>query len=167
MPARNRVKARRASDRTVLTLGGYARGTAVIALVDAVIIGIALLVLGVPLPLAVVVFLGAFVPPLGATLAGVLCALVALVTNGPVTALIVIGVVIVVNQVEGDVLALIVFGRALSLHPLAILLALAAGTVLAGLVGAVLSVPVAAVTWTVIRTWWLRTSQPLRHRRSR
>ncbi len=143
------------AERSVAVLGGYVRGTAVIAVVDAVLIGIALAILGVPLalPLAVLVFLGAFVPLLGATVAGALAALVALVSNGPVTALIVLAVVVAVNQIEGDVLAPIVLGRSVSLHPLAILLALSAGTVVAGIVGAILSVPLAAVGWTVIKTW--------------
>lgn len=118
-------------ERSVDVLGGYVRGTAIIALVDSVIIGIALVVLGVPLalPLALVVFVGAFI------------------------ALIVLGVVIAVNQIEGDVLAPVVLGRALSLHPLAILLALTVGTILAGIIGALLSVPLAAVAWTAVTTW--------------
>lgn len=142
-------------ERSVDVLGGYVRGTAIVALVDAVIIGVALVLLGVPLalPLALVVFLGAFVPLIGATLAGALAALVALVANGPVIALVVVGVVIAVNQIEGDVLAPVVLGRALSLHPLAILLALTAGTILAGIIGALLAVPLAAVAWTAVTTW--------------
>ncbi len=142
-------------DRSVEVLGGYVRGTAIVALVDAVIIGGALAILKVPLalPLALVVFIGAFIPLVGATVAGILAALIALVANGPLVALIVIGVVIAVNQIEGDVLAPIVLGRALSLHPLVILLALTAGTILAGIIGALLSVPVAAVLWTAASTW--------------
>ncbi|MDQ3627310.1 MAG: AI-2E family transporter [Actinomycetota bacterium] len=142
-------------ERCVDVLGSYVRGTAVIALVDSVIIGIALVVLGVPLalPLALVVFVGAFIPLVGASVAGALAALVALVANGPVTALIVLGVVIAVNQIEGDVLAPVVLGRALSLHPLAILLALTVGTILAGIIGALLSVPLAAVAWTAVTAW--------------
>lgn len=143
------------ADRSVDVLGGYVRGTALIALVDAVVIGVALLVLGVPLalPLAVVVFIGAFVPLVGATVAGALAALIALVSNGPVTALIVVAVVVAVNQIEGDVLAPVVLGRSLSLHPLAILLALSAGTIMAGIIGAILAVPFAGVLWTAIKTW--------------
>ena len=153
-PARQQ-RAWRIGERSVAVLGGYVRGTAIVALVDAVVIGIALVILGVPLalPLATVVFLGAFVPLIGATLAGILAVLVALVANGPVTALIVLGVVIAVNQLEGDLLAPVVIGRALSLHPLAILLALTAGTIIAGIVGALLSVPIAAVAWTAIKEW--------------
>ena len=119
------------------------------------VIGVALAILGVPLalPLAVVVFLGAFVPLVGATVAGTLAALVALVASGPITALIVVGVVIAVNQLEGDILAPVVLGQALALHPLAILLALTAGTIVAGIVGALLSVPFAAVAWTAVKTF--------------
>lgn len=148
-------RAWRMGDRSVGVLGGYVRGTAVVALVDAVVIGVALAILGVPLalPLATIVFLGAFIPLIGATIAGVLAVLVALVANGPVTALIVLAVVIAVNQLEGDLLAPVVIGKALALHPLAILLALTAGTILAGIIGALLSVPIAAVTWAVIKEW--------------
>jgi putative heme transporter len=155
LDGRRRDRAERIGDRAVDVLGGYVRGTAVIALVDAVVIGIALAILGVPLalPLAVVVFVGAFIPLVGATIAGVLAALVALVANGPLIALIVVGVVIAVNQLEGDILAPIVLGKALSLHPLAILLALTAGTIVAGVIGALLSVPLVAVLWTAVVAW--------------
>lgn len=105
------------------------------------------------LPLAVIVFMTAFIPMVGATLAGILAALVALVANGPVAAIIVVGIVVLVNQLEGNFLQPIVMGRSLKLHALVILLALTAGTVLAGIVGAVLSVPIAAVAWGVITVW--------------
>jgi predicted PurR-regulated permease PerM len=149
------VKARRVGYSSLAVLGGYVRGTAIVALVDAFFIGLALFILGIPLalPLAVIVFIGAFIPLVGATLAGVLAALVALVSNGPGAALIVIIVVIVVNQVEGNFLQPVVMGRTLSVHALVILLALTAGTILAGIIGAILSVPVAAVTWAAIKAW--------------
>lgn len=148
-------KLRRSGARTLEVLGSYVRGTAIVALVDTVAIGIALLILGVPLalPLAMIVFIGAFIPLVGATLAGVLAALVALVANGPVVALIVVAVVVAVNQLEGDLLQPIVMGKSLRLHALVILLALTAGTILAGIIGAVLSVPIAAVTWAVLQVW--------------
>ncbi|WP_298454995.1 AI-2E family transporter [uncultured Cellulomonas sp.] len=148
-------RAHRIGDRSVEVLGGYVRGTAVVALVDAFFIGLALVILGVPLalPLATVVFLGAFIPLVGATVAGILAGLVALVSNGPTTALIVLAVVVAVNQLEGDLLQPVVMGKALSLHPLAILLALTAGTILSGIIGALLAVPIAAVAWTVIKEW--------------
>lgn len=90
---------------------------------------------------------------IGATIAGVLAALVTLVTNGPVVALIVVGIVVAVNQLEGNLLQPLVMAQSLKLHPLVILIALTIGTILAGVVGAVLAVPVAAVMWAVIRVW--------------
>ncbi len=136
-------------------LGGYVRGTAIVASVDAVAIGAALFIMQVPLalPLTVIVFLGAFIPIVGATVAGILAALVALIANGPIVALIVIAVVIAVNQLEGDLLQPLVMGQSLRLHPLVILLALTAGTILGGIIGAILSVPIAAVTWAIIKVW--------------
>ncbi|MDN6300877.1 MAG: AI-2E family transporter, partial [Micrococcaceae bacterium] len=135
--------------RTIHTLGGYIRGTATVAFVDAAGIGIALWILQVPLalPLAAIVFITAFIPLVGATFAGILATLVALVANGPVVALIVLGVVILVNQLESNFLQPVVMGQALHLHALVILLALTVGTVLSGVVGAVLSVPLTAVGW--------------------
>ncbi|MEN1974615.1 MULTISPECIES: AI-2E family transporter [unclassified Cellulomonas] len=149
------ARARRVGTRTVSTLGGYVRGTAIVAAVDAVGIGIGLLVVGVPLaiPLAVLVFLLAFIPLVGATLAGVLAALVTLVANGWVDALIVVAIVVVVNQLEGDLLQPVVMGRSLRLHPLVILVALTIGTVVAGITGAVLAVPVAASIWGAVQVW--------------
>ena len=141
--------------RTVQTLGGYMRGTATIAAVDAIGITAALLILRVPLaiPLGVVTFMASFIPMVGATFAGILATLIALVTNGPVVALIVLGAVIVVNQLEGNFLQPVVMAHALNLHALVILLSLAAGTVLGGLVGAVLAVPLAAVAWAIVKIW--------------
>ena len=144
-----------AGERSASVLGGYVRGTTVVALVDAVLIGGGLLVLGVPLalPLALVVFLTAYIPVIGAIAAGAIAALVTLVTNGPTAALIVVVIVLVVNQIEGNVLAPLVLGKALSLHPLAILLALTAGSIVAGIIGAVLAVPFAAVAWAAVKSW--------------
>ncbi|WP_017198405.1 AI-2E family transporter [Arthrobacter sp. M2012083] len=149
------AKLRRVGKRTMEVLGGYVRGTAIVALVDTVAIGAALLILQVPLaiPLAIIVFIGAFIPLVGATVAGILAALVALVANGPLVALIVIIVVIAVNQLEGDLLQPVVMGKSLELHALVILMALTAGTILAGIIGAVLAVPIAAVTWAIIQVW--------------
>jgi putative heme transporter len=152
---RNKPRWRRSGTRTVEVLGGYMRGTATVAAVDAVAIGTALLVLQVPLalPLAVVVFITGFIPMVGATVAGILAALVALVANGPVIALIVVAVVVVVNQLEGNFLQPVLMGRSLSLHGLVILLALTAGTVLGGIVGAILAVPFTAVAWAIVQVW--------------
>lgn len=149
------AKLRRSGRRTLEVLGGYVRGTAIVALVDTVAIGAALLIMQVPLaiPLAIIVFITAFIPLVGATVAGILAALVALVANGPVVALIVVAVVVAVNQLEGDLLQPVVMGKSLQLHALVILMALTAGTILAGIVGAVLSVPLAAVAWAIIQVW--------------
>ncbi len=148
-------RAERIGQKTVETLGSYVRGTASVALVDAIGIGIGLLILQVPLavPLAVLVFLLSFIPLVGATVAGILGALVALVANGPLSAVLVVGVVVLVNQLEGNFLQPVLMGRALKLHALVILLALTAGTVLAGILGAVLAVPIAAVVWGIIKIW--------------
>ncbi|HAY44122.1 MAG TPA: AI-2E family transporter [Micrococcaceae bacterium] len=142
-------------DRALRTFGGYIRGTATVAAVDTLGIGVTLLILQVPLalPLAVIVFLGSFIPMVGATVAGILATLIALVTNGPVVALIVLAAVIIVNQLEGNFLQPVVMANALNLHALVVLIALAAGTVLAGIVGAVLSVPLTAAAWAVVKVW--------------
>ncbi|MFI7483770.1 AI-2E family transporter [Kocuria sp. M1R5S2] len=150
-----RAKLAESADRGAQVLGGYVRGTAFVALIDAVFIGAALLILGVPLavPLAVLVFVTAFIPVVGATIAGIVAALVALVTNGPVVALIVVGWIIVVNQIEGNILQPVIMGRTLSLHALVVLLALTVGTLIGGIFGAILAVPYTAVAWAVIQVW--------------
>lgn len=141
------------AQRSWVTLSGFIRAQAAVGLVDAVFIGIGLAVLGVPLalPLAVLVFFGAFIPIIGAFVTGALAALVALVTNGWVTALIVIGLVLVVQQLEGNVLQPILVGRTLDLHPALVILAVTAGGTLAGIVGAFLAVPVVAVAAVSVR----------------
>jgi len=148
-------RALRVGDKTVTVLGSYVRGTATVAAVDAVGILIGLLILQVPLavPLAVLVFLLAFIPIVGATLAGILAALVALVANGWVVALLVVGVVVLVNQLEGNLLQPVLMGRSMQLHAFVILVALTAGTVLGGIVGAVLAVPLTAVAWGIVQVW--------------
>ncbi len=151
----NYARARRVGDKTVTTLGSYVRGTAGVALVDAVGIMIGLLILQVPLwfPLGVLVFLLAFIPIVGATVAGFVAALVALVANGWVNALFVVGVVVLVNQLEGNFLQPFLMGRSMKLHSFVILIALTIGTVLGGIVGAVLAVPLTAVVWGAIQVW--------------
>ncbi|MEX5261237.1 AI-2E family transporter [Kocuria sp. CPCC 205263] len=153
-----RAKLAESGDRAVSILGSYVRGIALIATVDATFIGIGLWAAGVPLvvPLTIIVFLTAFVPIVGALVAGTLAALVALVTNGPVAALIVVLIVVVVNHLEGYFLHPVVMGHTLRLHALVVLLALSAGTVLAGVAGAVLAVPLTAVTWAVLQVWTTR-----------
>jgi predicted PurR-regulated permease PerM len=141
------------SRRSWFALSGFIKAQAAVGLVDAVGIGIGLLVLGVPLavPLAVLVFFGAFIPIVGAIVTGALAAIVALVTNGLTTALIVVALVLVVQQVESNVLQPLLVGKALELHAAIVILAVTAGGSLAGIVGAFLAVPVAAVVTVVLR----------------
>jgi putative heme transporter len=148
-------RARRIGDKSVSILGSYVRGTAAVAFVDAVGILIGLLILQVPLaiPLAVLVFLLAFIPIVGAVLAGILAALVALVANGWVNALFVVGVVVLVNQLEGNFLQPVLMGRSMKLHSFVILVALAAGSAIGGILGAVLAVPIMAVAWGIVQVW--------------
>ncbi len=137
--------------RSATAVSGYLRGQAAVGAVDAIFIGIGLAILGVPLvvPLAFLTFVAAFLPLVGAVVAGALAALVALVTKGVTTALIVVGITLLVQQLEGHLLAPLLLGRAVSLHPVVIILALAAGAILGGIVGAFLAVPIAAVVTAV------------------
>ncbi|MBQ0979320.1 MULTISPECIES: AI-2E family transporter [Micromonospora] len=136
------------------TLGAYSRGTMLIAAIDALGIGLALVVLRVPLalPLALITFLGGFVPIIGATVAGAVAVLVALAANGPTTALLTLAAVIAVQQIEGNLLEPLVMKRQVRLHPAVILVAVTAGTLIAGIAGAFVSVPITAVLWRVIDT---------------
>ena len=128
------------------SLTGYVRATSVVAFVDAVGIGTGLAIMGIPLalPLASLVFLGAFIPLVGAVLSGFVAVVVALLAKGFVYALITLGLIIAVMQLEAHVLQPLVMGRAVSIHPLAVVLGIAAGGVLAGVVGALLAVPTIA-----------------------
>ena len=125
--------------------------TLAVALVDAVGIGVGAALLGVPLalPLGVLVFLGSFIPIVGATLTGLVAVLVALVAKGPATALFLLLIVLAVQQLEGHVLQPLLLGRAVKVHPLAIVFGIATGTLLAGIIGALLAVPIVAVISTV------------------
>ncbi len=153
VPARTRDRVREAGRAGFRSLIGYVRATFLVALVDAIGIGTGLAVMGVPLalPLASLVFLGAFVPLVGAVLSGFLAVVVALLAKGFVYALITLGLIIAVQQLEAHVLQPLVMGRAVSIHPLAIVLAIATGAVLAGIIGALLSVPVLAFLNSGIR----------------
>ncbi|GIM90970.1 AI-2E family transporter [Paractinoplanes toevensis] len=153
LPRPARVPTARAGHYSWHTLVSYVHATVLVAFVDAIGIGAGLFILGVPLalPLAALVFLGAFIPVVGATVTGVVAVLVALVTVGPVKALIVLGVVIAVQQLEGHVLQPLIMGRAVALHPLAVILSIASGVVLAGIVGGLVAVPILAVLNTAIR----------------
>ncbi|MDZ4269608.1 MAG: AI-2E family transporter, partial [Mycobacterium sp.] len=148
---RERVRdAGRAGFRSLI---GYVRATFLVALVDAVGIGVGLAVMGVPLalPLASLVFMGAFVPLVGAVVTGFVAVIVALIAKGWIYALITLGLIIAVQQLEGHVLQPLVMGRAVSIHPLAIVLVIAGGAVLAGIVGALLAVPALAFLNSAIR----------------
>lgn len=135
------------------SLVGYVRATFLVALVDAVGIGTGLAIMGIPLalPLASLVFMGAFIPLVGAVIAGFLAVVVALLAKGFIYALITLGLIIAVQQLEGHVLQPLVMGRAVSIHPLAVVLAIAGGGVLAGIVGALLAVPAVAVINSAVR----------------
>ncbi len=139
--------------RAWATLGGYVRGTTANGLINGTLMGAGLLILGVPLalPIAVLTFFGAYFPIVGAVATGTLAALVALAADGPVTALVVVGLTVLIHNMEGYLVGPLVLGRAVHLHPLAVLLALAAGGVIAGIVGAFLAVPVTAVAVTTIQ----------------
>lgn len=150
VPVRERVH--QAGRRGIVTLSGYTRTQILVALVDATGIGIGAAILGVPLalPLATLVFVGSFIPIVGAVATGAVAVLVALVSQGPVVALIMLGVVLLVQQIEGHVLQPFLMGHAVSLHPVAVLLVVAAGSLAAGIVGALFAVPIAAVLNTVV-----------------
>ncbi|GAA1042649.1 AI-2E family transporter [Virgisporangium ochraceum] len=135
------------------TLGAYVRATVLVAFIDALGIGIGLYFLKVTLwfPLAALVFLFAFVPIVGATLSGAVAVLVTLVERGPWQALIALIIVIAVQQLEGHVLQPLIMGRAVAIHPLAVIVGIAAGVVLAGIMGALVAVPIIAVLNTAVR----------------
>ncbi|WP_341718703.1 AI-2E family transporter [Micromonospora sp. FIMYZ51] len=154
MTGRNREIATKAGRVGWRTLGSYSRGTMLIAAIDAIGIGLALVLLGVPLafPLALITFIGGFVPIIGATVAGAVAVLVALAADGPTTALLTLAAVIAVQQMEGNLLEPLVMKRQVRLHPVVILVAVTAGTLIAGIAGAFVAVPIAAVAWRVIDT---------------
>jgi putative heme transporter len=151
-PEADRARFEQAGLHAWRVLGGYVRGTALIAAIDATLIGIGLWILGVPLAfaLAVIVFLGAFIPFVGATLSGLIAVLVALADGGPWIALIALGIVLGVQFLEGNFLQPVIQSRTVDLHPAVILLAVAAGGSLFGILGAYLAVPVTAVCFAVL-----------------
>jgi len=153
VPSHTRQRVRDAGRAGFRSLIGYVRATFLVALVDAVGIGTGLVIMGIPLalPLASLVFLGAFVPLVGAVVSGFLAVVVALLTKGLVYALFTVGLIVAVQQLEAHVLQPVLMGRAVSIHPLAIVLAIATGGVLAGIVGALLAVPVLAFLNSAIR----------------
>jgi predicted PurR-regulated permease PerM len=136
-----------------VSLTQFVRATVIVAAVDAIGIMIVAAVLGVPFVMAigVLVFLGAFVPMVGATVAGTVAVLVALVAQGPVTALLMLGGVILVQQIEGHVLQPFLMGRFVSVHPLGVIVAIGCGVLLAGIAGALMAVPLAAAANAVVQ----------------
>jgi predicted PurR-regulated permease PerM len=152
LPRGSRERVHQAGRRGLVTLGAYTRTQILVAAVDAVGIGLGAAILRVPLalPLATLVFVGSFIPVVGAVVTGAVAVLVALVAQGPWAALIMLGVVLAVQQIEGHVLQPFLMGHAVSLHPVAVLLAVAAGSFAAGIVGALFAVPLCAVLNTVI-----------------
>lgn len=143
-----------AGRRATAALVSYTRATAAVAIVDGAVIGIGLGILGVPLafPLAALVFLGAFIPIIGAFVAGAFAVLVALVAKGPLIALIVLLIIVAVMQLESHILQPFLMGRAVKLHPLAVVFAIATGLLVGGIAGALLAVPLLAVLNSAIRS---------------
>ncbi|MGY0492075.1 AI-2E family transporter [Streptomyces sp. WG-D5] len=158
VPAQARPGIAGAGPRAWRTLTAYVRGTVIVALIDAIFIGLGIFFLGVPMavPLAVFIFLFAFIPLVGAVVSGALAVVVALVTQGVFVAVMTLVVVLAVQQIEGHILQPFILGRAVRVHPLAVVLAVAAGGMVSGIGGAVVAVPLVAVTNTVVvylRAW--------------
>ncbi|WP_034647890.1 AI-2E family transporter [Cellulomonas sp. HZM] len=160
LPARARETWKIAGGAGWYTFSGYTRGTVIIALTDAALAFILLALLRVPLsaPLAVLVFVGAFIPLVGAPTAMVVAMIVALAANGPITALFVGLGIAGIGQFEGHILQPLVMGRQVSIHPVVIALSVTAGTLTAGILGAVIAVPLVAVFWAIFSR--LRTVDP-------
>jgi predicted PurR-regulated permease PerM len=133
------------------TLGGYVRATVAVAALDAIFIGLGVYFTGVPLaiPIGVLVFLFSFVPLFGATISGLIAVLIALVFNGPISAVIVLAVVLGVQQIEGHVLQPVLMSRAVKVHPLAVVIGITTGVTVAGIIGALVAVPLIAMANTV------------------
>jgi predicted PurR-regulated permease PerM len=156
LPGRLAVDVPTVAERSWDTLGSFVRSQAFVGLLDAVFIGVGLWIVGVPLvlPLAVLTFVAAFVPIVGALFAGFVAVLITLVSNGPTDALIVLAIIVAVQQLEGNVFQPMVQSRGLGLHAAVVLLAVTLGGSLAGIVGSLLAVPVAAliaVFWNYLR----------------
>lgn len=137
------------------SFAGYTRGIIIVAAVNAVFVAVLLLVMQIPLaiPLALIVFFATFIPLIGAPLAMIMATVVALGTRGPWYALAVLIGIFLLGQIEGHVLHPLVMSRAVSIHPLAVALSLTAGTILAGIIGAVVAVPVVSVVYGVVKFW--------------
>ncbi|UKA55657.1 AI-2E family transporter [Arthrobacter sp. FW305-BF8] len=159
LPRQARIPADGAGRRGWASMVSYARIQMFVAFVDAVGIGVGAAIIGVPLalPLGVLVFIGSFIPVVGALVTGAIAVLLALVATGPVNALIMLGIVLLVQQLESHILQPLVMGKAVALHPVAVILSVAAGSYLAGIPGALFSVPILAVANSAIRYIAART----------
>ncbi|GAA2269121.1 MULTISPECIES: AI-2E family transporter [Kitasatospora] len=152
LPAGSRTTCSRAGRVAWGTFAGYTRGIVIVAASNAVLVGLALWALRVPLalPLTLLEFFATLVPLVGSPIAMAIAAVVALATRGPVTALIVLGLIVVIGQIEGHLLHPLVMSWAVRIHPVAIALSVTAGAVLAGVIGAVVAVPLVSVAWAVV-----------------
>ncbi|GAA1387673.1 hypothetical protein GCM10009639_12990 [Kitasatospora putterlickiae] len=151
-PARTRPVWERAGHAAWHTFAGYTRGVLIVAATNAVLVGIALVVLRVPLvlPLVVLEFVAALIPLIGSPIALAIASLVALAARGPVVALLVLGLIVVIGQIEGHLLHPLVLGWSVRIHPVAVALSVTGGAVLGGVLGAMVAVPVVSVAWAVI-----------------
>ncbi|WP_236653642.1 AI-2E family transporter [Streptacidiphilus melanogenes] len=142
------------------TLSGYIRGIILVAAINAVLVGVALFVLRVPLaaPLAMLEFVAAFVPLIGSPVALAVASAVALATRGPITAVIVLGLIVVIGEIEGHLLQPLIMSWAVRLHPVVVAVSVIAGAIALGIIGAVLAVPAVSVVWAVTQA--LRTPAP-------
>jgi predicted PurR-regulated permease PerM len=161
-PANRRNRLRAAADRGWQVLGSYLRGAALLGIVEAVLIGLTLLIGGggLVLPVMILTFVAAFVPIIGAITAGVVAVLVALVTGGLGTAVAVGVVALVVQQLDNDLLSPWIYGRALALHPVVILLSVVAGGALFGIAGTLLAVPTVAVGVNTLKAYRAQPPEP-------
>jgi predicted PurR-regulated permease PerM len=157
VPARTRRRWEAVAGAGWYTFSGYTRGIVLVAISNGILAGIFLSILGVPLaaPLAVLVFIGTFIPLIGAPLAMIVAAVVALAADGLLTALIVTLGIAGIGQLEGHVLQPLIMGKQVSLHPVVVALGVTCGTVVGGILGAIIAVPLIAVAWSVFST--LRT----------
>lgn len=160
LPTRARDSWLAGGDVAWYTFSGYTRGTFIIGAINAVMALVALIILGVPLaaPLAVLVFIGTFIPLIGAPLAMIIAIVVALAANGPINAIIVGLVIAGIGQIEGHILQPLIMGKQVALHPTVVAIAVAAGTLVAGILGAIVVIPLISVAWAVFSR--LRTVDP-------
>ncbi|MEV6162491.1 AI-2E family transporter [Streptomyces sp. NPDC052052] len=153
LPQRARTRVRLGGRAAWRTFTGYTHGIILVAATNAVLVGLALLALGVPLalPLALLEFVAAFVPLIGSPIALSIAAVVALASKGPVVAAVVIALIVVIGQIEGHVLHPFVMSWAVRLHPVVVALSVIGGAIAAGVLGAVVAVPLVSVLWSVLQ----------------